>query len=419
MSNTSTKRVLLITYYFPPDNKTGAFRAALFSKFLPKFGWEPIILRVAPKKECELDKKKLYIDGLPLPKNIYNLKYDEHKKNRLYNKLYLINHSMKITSYKEKIIEDITILRKKRIHAIWATSPPITVLEIASKLSKLLKVPWVADFRDIEEQDFWRDKSLKMKIYKIKSIFWRCFLIKSASKVIAVSRYHSLILKRHTFKKTQVIYNGFEKAMYSKVIAKTSEKFILSSLGGMYDKINENYQIAGWYYNPSPFLEAFNSFLKEENVKKDDIELKFYGVTKKIFDELCPFSLIKESVQVFPAIPYKKLPEVLKQSTLLLLFLNHRPGVITTKVFDYLGAKRPILRTPGKKDELDLLLSKTKAGISLSDPPEIIEYLKKAYNEWKEKGTLRYRGIDQEVGIFTREKQAENLASLLGSILKK
>jgi hypothetical protein len=94
----------------------------------------------------------------------------------------------------------------------------------------------------------------------------------------------------------------------------------------------------------------------------------------------------------------------------------HPPGVVTSKIFTYLAAQRPILAGPRPSDCIKEILKDTNAGAACSTAEDITEVLLKWYQEWKKTGMLKYNGRKEAIMNYSREKQASQLAELLDSI---
>ncbi|MEA3317025.1 MAG: glycosyl transferase family 1, partial [Bacteroidota bacterium] len=170
------KKVLIITYYWPPSGGAGVQRWLKFAKFLPKYGWNPIIytpengeIPVTDKslhkdisKETKVIKRKIWE-----PYTWYK-KFIGQKNNQKINVGFLSeNQKPKFT---EKIsvwirgnffIPDArkfwikpsvkflkTYLKNNNVDAIISTGPPHSMHLIAMQLQKKLNLPWIADFRD-------------------------------------------------------------------------------------------------------------------------------------------------------------------------------------------------------------------------------------------------------------------------------
>jgi hypothetical protein len=98
--------------------------------------------------------------------------------------------------------------------------------------------------------------------------------------------------------------------------------------------------------------------------------------------------------------------------------LNHpdpywAAGAYTGKVFEYLGARRPILAVPAGNGPLEELLHRTRAGTSASTPEEIAAYLEPAWRQWRSTGVFAYSPDDAAIAQYSRVRSAEKLAVLL------
>ena len=169
------KKVLIITYYWPPAGGPGVQRVLKFAKYLPQFGWEPVILTVENGNFPAVDEGLLG----EVPDNLKVYKTKTLEPFAIYNKLqgkdktsavdtFTITKSGK--SFKDKLgnairsyffIPDarkgwkpfavkagLDIIKKEKIDLIFSSSPPHSLQLIAKDLAKKTQLPSVADFRD-------------------------------------------------------------------------------------------------------------------------------------------------------------------------------------------------------------------------------------------------------------------------------
>jgi hypothetical protein len=122
-------------------------------------------------------------------------------------------------------------------------------------------------------------------------------------------------------------------------------------------------------------------------------------------------------VHKFPRIPFRESIKIQKQACIL-LHLAHggQKGIMTGKVFEYLGARRPILCIPGDNDCVDALLKETKAGVVCRNAEETAAQVLHWYEEWQQTGVLSYCARNEQIMKYSRERQAGQLAELLDSI---
>ncbi len=173
----SVKKVLIVTYYFPPSGGPGVQRVLKFVKYLPEFGWQPVILTVQdgdyPARDESLlaeiprhaivyrtkifEPYRLYrkLTGKPAdaPVDVENIPQGGRKKSpaelfaEIVRSTFFIPDA-RIGWYPYAIPAGLRIIKEHSIKAIYSSSPPYTTSVIARKLHRETRVPWVAGFRD-------------------------------------------------------------------------------------------------------------------------------------------------------------------------------------------------------------------------------------------------------------------------------
>jgi glycosyltransferase involved in cell wall biosynthesis len=416
--NFGERNVVIICECFPPCTEIGGLRPAFFSKFLPKFGWKPIIFTSITENHLLSKEEGFEIDGLPPVDDRIIVKHSSDDQINYYNsgslfslgKRFIFPELSQPPGLAEKMIKiGSRVLISDKIDAILATSPPLSMLSVANKISRLLKKPWVADFRDIEEQDFGRYSDLRTKILQMRNLIRRKKIISSASAIVTVSNQHAKILGKKLGRKINVIPNGFDPSMFQNLKIGRYENFSISMTSGR--------TIDLWYHNIIPFFEALDRFITDPDVDCEDLDISFYGLEEPQLKNLVVPYECNRIVRAKPRIHYLDIPKVLQQSCILLLLANRIPGMLTSKLFEYLAARRPILRVPGSGDELDELLCSTRAGVSCETVEMITHTLKEWYKEWKSTGRVNYFGIEEEITKYSREKQTEHLAKIFDSLI--
>ena len=160
--------------------------------------------------------------------------------------------------------------------------------------------------------------------------------------------------------------------------------------------------------------------LIDGTIDQKDLNISFYGTEPDLLKNMLRPFKCKTVVNCKPRINYKEVPKVLRESCILLLLTNRdRSGILTTKIFEYFAAKRPILCVPGDRGELDSLIKKTNGGVSCYNKESIFKVIKKWHAEWKETGTVICNGKEQEIVNFSRKKQAGKLADVLNMVCCK
>ncbi|MFC1828180.1 glycosyltransferase [Thermodesulfobacteriota bacterium] len=409
----NNKTVLIITQLYPPLNKTGALRAAFFSKYLPLFGWQPLILTSALEHVVEcVDYDMLH--GLPEEEQIFrvpnteeDIEYDHISRIKRFNrKLFypILTYHNKFTKNMIAQLESIT--QAYRINTIFATSGPPATHYIGSRAHKNWGIPWIADFRDILEQ-FIPDK-FHDRWYLKRLIREQHSLVSSASELITVS--HSLAdqLENKLGRHITVIPNGFDDEMMPPIKNQTFPSFTLTYTGSIWDPRHRN---------PIPLFQALDMAIQKNFINQKDLEIRFIGTESEMVKAWQNQFLCGNKIKLLPRIPYKKCLREQKESCIL-IHLSHgkQEGILTGKLFEYLGARRPIISIPGDNNEVDSLLHKTGAGVACRDVGSIIQNVCKWYKEWCKNKKVSYYGIEVEILKFSRKEQTRKLADILDKL---
>ncbi|MCK4996012.1 MAG: glycosyltransferase, partial [Thermoplasmatales archaeon] len=238
------KKVLMISYSFPPIAGGGVFRTLKFVKFLPNFGYDSVVLSVKKSKFKDFDETLL--NAIPSTTNVYRAKNIESKIYRYAGSFFHINYKwyqipdVFITWLPFALNKAKYIVKKEKPSVIYSTSPPATSHIIAMLLKKKTKLPWVADFRDPWTDNF---------IIKYPTKFHRKLeeklekkVLKLADKVIlnTESNKDALLKKYPDINKEKfiVITNGYDLDDFENIELSKTNNFTIASVGSFYDEMN-------------------------------------------------------------------------------------------------------------------------------------------------------------------------------------
>ena len=404
----------MICEAFPPAGEVGALRPGMFAKYLPEFGWMPYVFT---RESPDLSPPTQVIGGLPDESRIRRLAYtmeEEGRAARSRRFLDRLRHIVRIEEvggFLERAMpEAVGWSRDLAFDAIWATSPALFNLRIAREIARIRNVPWLADFRDIDEQFWTPEWPMRLRIWHLRLRLRRRLLLRSASATVAVSSLHADILARQTRHKVHVIPNGFDPAMFPSNPRHYSQRFSLVYMGRILNtRIRE----------PRPLFAALDTILHSGALRPADLDVLFYGTEASMISELARPFKCRDLLHVLPRIPYQEVPSTLRKACVLLTLTNRGSrGILTTKTYEYLGARRPILCVPGDGGELDGLISRTSAGESCATVGAIAETLLRWYREWRATGTVLFRGREQEIAKYSRRAQAAKLAGILDALVR-
>ncbi len=426
------KKVLLITYYWPPAGGAGVQRVLKFAKYLPQFGWMPVVLTVpnpdAPvedptleqdiPKECKVYKIKAWE-----PFNLYKkftgkketekipadilVKNDKSVRENLakWVRANLFIPDAKIGWYPKAVKQGLNIIRDEKIDLIFASAPPPTTTLIGKSLARKTDKKFIVDFRDPWLEIVYYQNIHRSKITTFIDSRLEKKVLKSADSVVTISDDIARLLesKVHNIQ-CEVIPNGFDESDFHETNSKRNDKFTIAYTGSMSDD-----------RIPFPLLDALSKF-KSEGIT--DLRLTFAGrFTSKFYDYIEKLN-ITNFFDIKPFVPHSESTKILQNSDTLLLVIDDVPnnkGFLTGKIFEYLGTKKPIFAIGPVDGDANKILIESDSGkmVDYKDYDGAYKLLKEYYLNWKEdKITFTFRSDK-----YSRRKNAEQLAKIMDKLI--
>lgn len=417
------RKVLFITFFWPPSGKATLHWPLKIIKYLPNSGWQPSVLTVDEDtfsardesllKEISPDLRVIktgYFDPFRLYRKFLGKSQDEplvasetiSKTNKSLNhrisiwiRMNLFVPDARIGWYPKAVAAGKEYLKNNKIDAIVTIGPPHSTHLIGKKLSKLFSIPHVPVLIDpwidiVYYKGFKRNPvTLGLDNYFEKSV------MKEASEVVFVTNNTKEdFVRKYPFlkEKSHVLYWGYNEDSFEgvQVMPRGGEKVILHA-GNIFD-----------YQNQVPFWRT----VKNQIEKGDNIKLKFIGTVgphiKKSLEELG----LNDRVEYSGFLPYGEVvKEMLRASYLLVCATEprHLPG----KLFEYLRTGKPIIAFGDDNGEVEEILHETNAGMLFPYNSPAEEFFLKA-------DTLK---TDiEKVRKFDRKSIARDMAEILGSI---
>ena len=399
------KRVLIITYYWPPSGGSGVQRWLKMSKYLPEYGWQPVIYTPEdgeyPVKDPSLEKdvtpeaeiiKRPIVEPYTLYKKFLGIKKEEKVKAGF------IKEGGKVTNWKDRLaiwvrgnffIPDARCwwvkpsvrylkkhLKEHPVDAIISTGPPHSMHLIAMKLKASLGLQWIADFRDPWTQIDFYDELHLTRWADRKQHHLELQVLTKADKVVTVSQDWARRLGRLGNRNVRVIYNGFDRNNdKTTTITSHSGKFIITYLGVL-SKIQ----------NPERLWEAFGELVREHHDFAQNLQINMIGQIDNIVLQSIEKQHLKNYVNYSTYIPHSKVSAEHRKSSILLLLLMpdsvpRAKGLLTGKLFEYLASGRPILCIGPEDGDAARLIQETHAGITVgfNDKDKMKEAVKDFY----------------------------------------
>lgn len=421
------KKVLIITYYWPPAGGSGVQRWLKFSKYLRDFEIEPVIYTIDNPSYPILDKSS----ESEIPKDLEILKQAIFEPNSMLsffgrnNKKESAGFLNPNPTFLGKIVQYIranyfipdarkfwiqpsvnflsNYLENNHIDAIITTGPPHSMHLIGLELKKKLGIKWISDFRDPwTEIDYFQQLPLTKKATKKHQDLEQEVLRKSDMVVVVGETMKEKFLQ-HT-KRIEVLTNGFD-TIEDLSTQKLDEKFSITHVGLM----NSD-------RNPTILWEVLNEISNTNLNFKNDLRIKLIGkLDDAVIQDLKVFD--HNTIETIPYLDHKDVSKYQASSQVLLLSINEVPsakGIITGKIFEYLQAKRPILAIGPEDGDAAMILKNTNAGtiIGFKNKTVLKATILNLYKDYKE-GVLFVKSINIE------QYHRKNITSQLAEVIKK
>lgn len=406
-----SRKVLIICRSYYPHYGPQAQRMAGFTKYLPKFGWEPVVLcpESTPQNDSKYDPKLVGKDVCRTIRVPYNISAIRRRINFLVRKtlkelsLEVLLFWSPVRIYRDLLARADSLLGEERFDAIVATSPLPLTLAIADKLFKKYRIPWLADFRDLPAEHKPNLSRLSPCNLLVKFCKGYC---RSAGALVTVSEpLHDELADWHN-KPVHLVYNGFNPDDFGKDVETSKDLFTLVYCGTIHSG-----------RAPALLVDALDLILQKDAAKLQRFRLLIHGVSEICFrrnfaNRPCSH-LIHNKGRVSFEDSIKAQQEA---AAVLLLPSSGLQGLMTAKIFEYFGSGRPILSVPGDGGVTDAVLEETQAGVIGRTAEQIAEILIEWIDQWERPGKVEYNPRQDKILFYTRENQTKRLARVLDQV---
>lgn len=434
------KRVLIITYYWPPFGGSGVQRWLKFVKYLNDFGYSPVVYTPENPEFMSVDQTlfKDIPNGTEVIKNrivepYFLYKFFTGKKSSDIKPGYIKPQKISyLSSLKESLslfirgnlfIPDPKILwlcpsikylnrylKENPVNIVVSTGPPHSMHLIAKKISKQHSIPWVADFRDPWTKMFnfkhlkhtWLAKKIHQRLEK--------GVLDSADIVVTVSPTIRDQFASMSKTRVEVITNGYDCSDFDSSEIVLDDTFSITYTGLF---------MVG--QNPTVLWRALSAKCGTDSNFKRDLRIKLAGnIDISVINQI-EFYGLKENLLNFGYLPHKEVVKLQKESRVLLLSLGMEPeakGIMTGKFFEYIATKRPILAFGPKGGDMDLIMESSGYGnlVDFEDYRKTLEFIDLRYSNYC-KGDRDY--IDSDASKFSRKSLTKDLVILMDSLIDK
>ena len=426
------KKILIITYYWPPAGGPGVQRWLKFVKYLPDFGIQPFVyipenptypivdenLVKEVSDKAIIVKHKIFepyqlasFFSKNKTKKISSGIIPNQKKQSFMDKTFLwIRGNLFIpdarvfwvkpsVSYLEKYI------RENNIDTIITSGPPHSLHLIGLELKQKLNIKWFADFRD-PWTTIGYHKSLRLSDYaakKHKALEHQ--VLNSADRIIVTSKTTKTEFEAITSKPIAVITNGYDDENVGKQILDT--KFSLAHIGSF---LSER--------NPSILWESLVELINEIPDFKSHLEIKLIGaVSQEVLENISQFGLNSYLYNLGYVSHAEAIAHQRKSQVLLLIEINSEDtkSIIPGKLFEYMVSNRPIIAIGPKDSDFAEIITNTNTGVFLdySEKMRLKSVILDFYNQFLQ-GKLQSYGVGLQK--YSRKSLTGELVELLNKM---
>ena len=376
------KRVLVISYYWPPTGGSGVQRWVKFCKYLPQFGWQPVVYTPLNPEQLAVDESLLadIPEGLEVLKTPIREPYDAYR--RLLGKKAAAGEVNPVNAQKKSFGKKLALwargnlfvpdprvgwvrpsvkflaayLKEHPVDAVVTTGPPHSVHLIGRGLKKALGVRWIADFRDPWTEMFYFKHLGLWPCAERKHRRLEKAVLNEADEVIAVSPPVRDDFQAKTSTAVHLVTNGFDPDDFpTGAPARDGRRFTLVHTG-----------LFAADGNPLELWDALAAKCSSDEAFRAVLQIRLAGkvdgeITRAIRDRGLGENLVELGY-----LPHRQTVEEQRAADLLLLPLRCEPEyakVLPGKIFEYLAARRPVLGIGQEDGAAAGILRETGAGV--------------------------------------------------------
>jgi hypothetical protein len=372
------KKVLIVTYYWPPAGGPGVQRWLKFVKYLRDFDIEPIVF--IPKNPSYPIIDESFSEEIP--KDITIIKkpiFEPYELAKLFSKKKTKKISKGIIAKeKQTFIEKVLLyirgnffipdarkfwikpsvkflknyLVENAIETIITTGPPHSLHLIGLQLKKQLNIKWLADFRDPWTSIGYHEKLRLTKKSQRKHLQLESEVLQSADQVVTTSFTTQEEFSQLTDTPITIITNGYDVENYPPV--SMDEKFTLSHIGSL---LSER--------NPMILWQVLAELIQEREDFAQDVQLQFAGVISERIQRAIREVGLDTHTKYFGYVSHQKALQLQRSSQILIVIeidAQKTKGIIAGKLFEYMAAERPIIGLGPQDADIAKIIQQTNTG---------------------------------------------------------
>lgn len=402
------KKVLFIDYFFPP--MAADWRGVAFAKFLPQFGWQPVVVSAADS--VNYDKDYSLLQEIPSETKVCRVGHFEPPKSWLYARRRLKLEADFPDYYKSwqrpAYLAAREILRQEKVDLIYSASPTFTTAFVAMQLKQEFGIPWVADFLDgWSVNDFLNvqfDQYLLQPLrrwHKNRIRRAEHSILETADKVTVIHphiKQRWVELHKIEESKVVVITDGYDESAFAGLSPRfqDSDRLTIVFLGSFYES----------------FREPIRNFLAALHEVDENADAVFIGRAATYIQKMnAPNSTC------ILHLPQKKAFTFALSSHFLFEVMPEYAKWSPTKTYDYLRLGKPILALVPRDGDTAKIIRQAKAGFVLPfDQACMKQQLRMIFDEWRRGELKDFRPDTQYITQFERQNITERMVQVFNEV---
>lgn len=404
---------------FPPQGGPGVQRSVKFVKYLPQFGWDSVVL--TPRCTTWSQRDETLLKDIPPGTTVMKTYTAEPKPGPKGVFHYIIWGALKPLSVPDHgnwwlpwaVPAAMRVLRECPIQAILATGGPFSSHILGAILKVKTGLPLILDYRD--------DWTLDPVLRAMHPFYWVLFepyerlmhrwVVNKADKVLLVTEGSRHIFAEHYShpEKFVTIRNGYDPDDFTSACEPNlpPDKFHVVYAGST----------KGYASSSQTFLQGLRLAIDRDAALRESVQVSFVGAIEQRCKDLIKDLELGPYVRVIGYVPHSQSIGYLRRADVLLLTMRsvypHVPG----KVYEYLGARKPLLLLAPQGTEVVELV--TRAGSAQTadpnDPSDIAEKLMHLEGLWRRRA-LPYQSDEVLLRTLTRKELTRQLAQVLDEV---
>ena len=422
------KRVLIITYYWPPTGGSGVQRWVKFAKYLPQEGWQPVIY--TPLNPEMISKDESLLADIPVEAEV--IKTPIREPYAFYNRLSGGKKEVNpLNSSKKGLLKRLAVwvrgnffipdprvgwvrpsvaflvkyLEEHPVDVIVTTGPPQSMHLIGLGLKKRTGVKWIADFRDPWTEMFYFKHMGLWPLAERKHRILEQDVLDSADGIISVSPPVAEDFRKKTRTPVYLVTNGFDEDDFT-VTGPAAD-------GGTFSIVHTGLFAADG--NPLRLWDALAAKCSQDSMFRQALRIRLAGKTDHEIIEAIRQRGLGANLEELGYLPHDATVRLQRQANMLILPLRREPEyakVLPGKIFEYLASRRPVLGIGQEDGAASAILRDSGAG-EMYDWENMQSMVAFIDREWERFLSGEPGGNTSDISGYSRRALAARLAGTL------